>query len=168
MHNYKVKIGRLGKYLPSLVLVLALILLVDRLADMTWKLWPDRGTGVNQVQSASVPQSMVRRSAPAAVIAGWHLFGQAVATNKVVPTNAPETTLRLTLKGVIASTETPSAIIAAANGQEREYSPGDSLPGGAKLREVYADRVILERQGRYETLSLQRQELNNKELIINE
>jgi general secretion pathway protein C len=31
---------------------------------------------------------------------------------------------------------------------------GDPLPGGAKLSEIYPDRIILERNGRFETLRL--------------
>ena len=166
--DYKGKLSGLGKYLPMLFFVLALVLLVDRLADLTWQLWSGKDIAVNTTTSAPLQSGSTQRSVSPSVIASWHLFGKADKTSKVVPTNAPETTLRLTLKGVFASADAPSAIIAAANGQEREYSPGDSLPGGAKLREIFADRVILERQGRFETLSLQRRELNNKELIINE
>jgi general secretion pathway protein C len=46
------------------------------------------------------------------------------------------------------------AIIAGGKGDEEAYAVGDNLPGNAVLREIYADRVILEYRGRMETLRL--------------
>jgi len=62
----------------------------------------------------------------------------------------------LTLKGVFASDEegVGRAIIGDPKGKEETYSVGDPLPGGARLSEIYVDRIILERNGRFETLKL--------------
>ncbi|VAW78564.1 hypothetical protein MNBD_GAMMA15-612 [hydrothermal vent metagenome] len=92
-------------------------------------------------------------------LAGYHLFGEAgkqAAIRKASTLDAPETRLKLTLKGVFASDEASRgwAIIADPKGKEDSYSIGDPLPGGAKVSEIYPDRIILERNGRFETLKL--------------
>lgn len=92
-------------------------------------------------------------------VARWHLFGIKPAADAVpVPSSAPlpETKLNLILRGVVAGT-TPAesgAIIAEPSGQEEFYGIDAALPGGATLKEVYADRVVLMRNGRLETLRL--------------
>jgi general secretion pathway protein C len=103
-------------------------------------------------------------------IADHHLFGQAAQGRPEVrtsPTLAPETRLKLTLSGVIAATDPQQAaraIIAGPDGQEKSYTIDDRLPGGAVVKEIYPDRVILTRGGKYETLPLPRTrlKLNNQ------
>ena len=98
-------------------------------------------------------------------IAGWHLFGRApekVVAAPQAPVEAPKTRLQLTLRGVLASASGADAearaIIAEPGGRERQYHPGEAVPGGAELAEVRPDRVILRRNDRYETLPLVRAE----------
>lgn len=90
---------------------------------------------------------------------GWHLMGEMNASASVkstVPTDAPDTRLKLVLSGVLAAEikENARALIAEPNGRTKHYAIGDTLPGKAELREIHADRVILFRGGRYETLRL--------------
>ena len=96
-------------------------------------------------------------------VAALHLLGdmaKAPAKPKKreapVPLEAPETRLKLTLHGVFAAEDAQEAwaIVGDARGQERHYGIGDQLPGGAELREVYIDRILLQHDGRYETLRL--------------
>jgi len=172
MVDFKSKFEGLLKYMPAVVLVLLLVLLAERLADLTWKVWPQNQAvaATTSAIAANVTATPAQQGVSARQIANWHLFGKAEISkvNNKIPTNAPETRLRLTLKGVVASADNPSAIIASQKGPEKDYNLGDNIPGGAILREVYPDRVILERRGRYETLSLQRRNLTNKELVITE
>ena len=69
--------------------------------------------------------------------------------------------MRLTLHGLIASDDPARAraIIAQAGGAERSYRVGDEIGPGVTLSEIYPDRVILERNGRYETLRLPRERM---------
>ena len=103
-------------------------------------------------------------------IANWHLFGHAQSVQLTsAPTVAPETKLNLVLSGVIAYHRQKDAVAIIANGvkaAEKSYGIGDSLPGGASLKEIYGDRVIIEHRGRVETLTLHRKKLSNKELSI--
>jgi general secretion pathway protein C len=75
----------------------------------------------------------------------------------------PETQLNLTLSGVVASGSVTGggAIIAAPGGVEAFYTINAQLPGGAMLKEVHPDRVVLERNGRLETLRLPKEGLGN-------
>jgi general secretion pathway protein C len=101
-----------------------------------------------------------QRGAPAArSIAAWHLFGNALqGPNLAALAQARETSLRLTLRGVLAEDDPAEgiALIAEEGARERAYRVGDELPGGARLEGVYPDRVALDRAGVTETLSLPR------------
>ena len=96
---------------------------------------------------------------------GWHLFGEATQATTAVeipepPPDAPDTQLKLVLRGILDSGSPlfSRAIIADAQGREDSYAIGDLLPGDAELREIYVTRVILRHAGRYETLRLPRSE----------
>ena len=83
------------------------------------------------------------------------------------PIDAPKTNLKLVLKGVFASNEPDKAmaIIADAAGKEKLYGVGTQVPGNATVHAIYPDRVILERDGRFETLSLPRQRLPENAVV---
>ena len=54
--------------------------------------------------------------------------------------------------------ELASAIISQGKaGKEDIYSVGDRLPGGVLVKEIHAEHVMLERNGRLETLKLQKE-----------
>jgi len=100
------------------------------------------------------PQSGFARSAE------FSPFGSAQVTEPKAIENAPETRLRLELLGVLVSGEDGgSAIISTGDGDVNLYYAGDSIGNQlATLHQVHADRVILERDGRLETLRLPRSE----------
>ena len=95
-----------------------------------------------------------------AAVANNHLFGNA-AKPKVQgdAANAQPTTIPLVLTGVMAA-ERPEyglAIIGENAGNTKVIAVGQQVPGGAKLHSVYADKVILDRNGTLESLMLPRQ-----------
>ncbi len=94
-------------------------------------------------------------------MANWHLLGE-VSVAPIAVENAPETSLALNLRGVIASRDkkTARAIIADSTGVENFYAIDAQVPGGAVLKEIHADRVILLRGGGHETLMLPKDELD--------
>ena len=109
--------------------------------------------------AAPAVQPAARRRTNVAVIANAHLFGAHAAPASADPANAPQTDMRLVLTGVIAG-EDPStgvAILGESASSAKVYGTGDTLPGGAKLHAVYADRVILDRNGQLESLPLPHQ-----------
>ncbi|HSF77150.1 MAG TPA: type II secretion system protein N, partial [Steroidobacteraceae bacterium] len=90
-------------------------------------------------------------------IVNAHLFGTALQAG-VDAASAPATNLRLVLAGTLAGADPGQgwAIIGDTAQNARVYATGTTLPGGARLKEVYADRAILERNGRLESLQLPR------------
>jgi len=95
-----------------------------------------------------------RNGADVQRIVSTHLFGVAAREADEDPEHAPETTASLALTGTIATQEPKQglAIILDA-GRSQLYKVGESV-GGALLHSVYADHVILDRQGALETLRL--------------
>jgi general secretion pathway protein C len=113
--------------------------------------------------NASAPSNAFRPTVnPAlqlAVILNAHLFG----TSNVTPTGEPrDTTMPLILAGVIADRDPGKgqAIIGENAGAAKLYSVGGAITGGARLHAVYADYVLLERNGGLETLHLPRNAQN--------
>lgn len=152
----------LDKRLPILAALLLTVMLAQTMAVLTWKLVPQP-----QVEKVSMISAQPTARAGAAVknqvrqISQWHLFGvtQKTASTAVAKvTNAPDTRLNLKLRGVMASSDPAFAlaIIADGKGKEDAYALESKLPGNAVLKEIYADRVILEYRGRMEALRLPR------------
>lgn len=92
-------------------------------------------------------------------LVGAHLFGEATVAPSGDASNAPQTSMALVLAGVIANTDpnTGIAILGETAATAKVVMVGDTVPGGAKLHAVYADRVVLERAGALESLLLPHQ-----------
>ena len=153
--------GRLEK-LPRIINYLLIILLAWQLAGLSWLLVPETEVEAPPVATAVTPLPRQDDGIDERQIASWHLFGvmqEDAPVEKTRPVDAPETRLKLTLHGVFASDDEHNAraIIGDPRGKEESYAVGDPLPGGAKLSEIYPDRIILERGGRFETLRLPRE-----------
>lgn len=145
---------------------LLVVLLGISLAQLTWRIpAPLAGIPVAVPEAMGLPQAApgAKEETRLTTVAGLHLFGRAPreATARAVPVEAPETRLRLELKGVVAleTSDGGAALIAGEGEDERHYRVGDDLPGGATLEQILPDRVILSRDGRFEMLRLPRQRL---------
>src|SRR6516162_6463840 len=90
-----------------------------------------------------------------AAITNAHLFGAAPAP-KQDGANAPQTSIPLVLTGTIAGND-PRSGLAILGQTAQVHAVGDSVPGGAKLHSVYSDRVVIDRDGQLESLTLPRQ-----------
>lgn len=92
--------------------------------------------------------------------AQYHLFGE-VGVEPLTPVTqevaAPETRLRLQLLGVTkaARAEASSAIIAPRGGEGEFYRIGSVVQGSTRLAAVYDDRIILDTNGKLETLKFE-------------
>ncbi|MDH5734764.1 MAG: type II secretion system protein GspC [Gammaproteobacteria bacterium] len=158
---------RINKYLPPAINILLLIACSYTLAQLTWLLIPveDNSTIVpvqQSVKTAVIEQNALQQKIKS--IPDAHLFGiYQQKADAPVQQDAPETKLNLVLKGVLASDpmKSASAIIAKGkNGAEDIYGIGDNV-ASAIIREIYPDRVILERSGRFETLRLPKEFSDN-------
>jgi general secretion pathway protein C len=152
--------GRNAQLSIRLVNLLLVVWIAAQLATLTWALFPrqEQAAAPAVTQSKPSPQSSPQ-SALVEQLPEMHLMGvptqeaSAIANASV---NAPDTQLQLTLHGALASDdkEQARAIIAEPGGKEDQYAIGDTVPGNAELSEIYPDRVILKRSGRFETLRL--------------
>jgi len=141
--------------------VLLVIWIASQLATLTWSfLAPAEVATPAVVATVAAPVQRNEERELIRQIPGWHLMGvvtqQAAPARAAAPIEAPDTRLKLVLRGAFSSDdpEHARAIIADPRGKEDQYAIGDNLPGNAELSEVHPDRVILKRNGRYETLRL--------------
>lgn len=147
---------RMMPWMVWLVLILTGILaarltwyLIEPVPELTVR--PLQITGLSTVGSASSSETKEIAS---------NLFGnyQPEAVEQVpVIEEAPETRLNLVLQGVFASDdpETGSAVISKKGGSGEFYTVGKDVFGQAVLRQVFSDRVILERNRQFETLKFE-------------
>lgn len=153
--------GRNSRRVIWLLNALLVIWIASQVATLTWDLLaPSEPPAPAAVVAESVPVQSSPDRQLINQLPGWHLMGVTAEGSAPVKTNAPvdapETKLKLVLRGVFSSDDQGNAraIIADPRGKEEQYSIGDTLPGNAALSEVHADKVILQRNGRYETLRL--------------
>jgi general secretion pathway protein C len=149
-----------NRYLPPSLNVILVIAIAYQLAALTWKIVP----GSTPVAAAAPPAIGADSAAPPSdysALIDSRLFGEAAEQPEIAVApvaDAPDTTLSLTLKGILSKEGDPngSVIIANSRNEEKSYYVGQTIEGadGAALHSVYADRVLLNRNGRLETLRL--------------
>jgi general secretion pathway protein C len=152
-----------ARHAGKILNLLLIVWIAWLLATMTWGLLGRQEPAETSAPAvapitpqASQQEELVRQ------LPNWHLFGEvapeAEPVKTVVPVDAPDTRLKLSLHGTFSSAdpELARAIIADERGNEEMYAVGDLVPGNAELSEIQADKVILLRGGRYETLRLPR------------
>lgn len=139
---------------PAIVSVVLVVALAAQLASLVWRVIVP-SPAMTPATDVQVPASTGPNIAG---IVNAHLFGSAAVDATGDAANAPQTNLRLTLAGTLAGADPTKgwAIIGESAQAARVYATGATVAGGARLKEVYADRVILERGGRLESLSLPR------------
>jgi general secretion pathway protein C len=101
------------------------------------------------------PKRAMNPAVELATVINTHLFGVAGAQSG---SGAPPTTMPLILAGVIADKDPAKgqAIIGDTAAAGKLFAVGAVISGGAHLHAVYGDRVLIERNGRLETLMLPR------------
>ena len=152
----------LQRVMPTLVSVVLLLVASYSAAQITWQLLEP----APNVRSKPAQQNTQKTSRASnnqfqqnmIQLNNAHLFGVANApVARQATKDAPETTLNLVLRGVLAAKPMTlaSAIISSGkHGKELTYGVGDSVPGNATIEEIYQTHVILMRNGRHETLKL--------------
>ncbi|MGB9430304.1 MAG: type II secretion system protein GspC [Gammaproteobacteria bacterium] len=146
LHRWLPVVERRLPFWLSLVLG---VLIAWTLAKLTWAVLP-QPKAAQPIYSA---QTQVAAAFDVSKLADMHLFGTVSSGSAV---NAPETTLNLTLRGIVAADSDSNASLAiiASNGIEQMYTVGAQLPGGAQIQSIYPDRVMLSFNGRIQALRL--------------
>ncbi|MBE93903.1 type II secretion system protein N [Marinobacter sp.] len=151
---------RLPRLLANLLLVGLVVYVALVLARTTWLIaWDDRPVAMAPALDSRATVSGGGRLQP---LAAHQVFGRAEEQPRVaevVRRSAPETRLNLRLEGVLVAErpEDSGAIVAGSNGVTEHYRVGDILPGNAELAEVEPGRVLIRRNGQYETLTFEEQ-----------
>jgi len=143
------------------------------LAQFTWLLAPNSSS---PQQPLTLGQSLQLKNEsstidvkPLQALNLFGLFNEQAKVEVVEVQDAPETNLRLTLTGTIAS-DNPSIATAIIenNGQQETYGIGDKITGTrASLNSVSTDRVLIKQSGRLETLMLDGFKYNKKSASSN-
>lgn len=153
------------KNLPKFTFIVLIILLVQIFAELTWDFFtPSQEAATKNIKNNVVAVKTTSSKANLIKVGSYHLFGNAKAQVQDKVIDAPETRLRLDLKGVFASTNASQAlaIISSSKGKDKMYHIGDKVIGGALLHSVYTDRIILKRNGKLETLRLPKSKVDSK------
>ena len=142
---------RINYYLAALLALLVLVALGLQLrsAYSTYQYAPSTSTTAPKARPTDVIDYQ------ASTVTSSHLFGRLPDDYRLTDSaTIPTTSLQLLLRGAFTSTrrEHGSAIIEGPDGQTRSYRVGSRLYGQAQLQQVYADRVVLSRNGQLETL----------------
>jgi general secretion pathway protein C len=132
------------------------------LARLSWQLLPVPAQPALQVIATGSQMANKTGSVQLNELLQHALFGTLQAepvasTSTVAVTEAPKTQLNVKLTGLVAVPNQPDAgsAIIEHRGAEATYAVGDTLDGTrAKLHQVLEDRVLLEQNGRFETLML--------------
>jgi len=153
-------LGAANHYLPPGAKAVFVIAIAYQLATLTWTFVPG-SVPVATFPSSAVDSGNVTSAPDYSVLINSRLFGETAEQPQVVATpvvDAPATTLSLTLRGILSKEGDPngSVIIESNRGEMKAYFVGQTIEGadGATLHSVYADRVLLNRGGRLETLAL--------------
>ena len=143
-----------------------------------WQVWGLASHALKPLHTDAPVESapatgVIKKPAPASIaslgqsLSSMDLFGNAkesAAADKKAPITAPDTRLELTLRGIFAQNEKHDGLAIIQNkrtSKEEHFVVKDNVFGMATLKEIYHDRVILYRNGKYETLRLPEKSLPN-------
>lgn len=148
----------LDKRIPPLLALVAVIAMLGLTGWQGYQFWQNETQRtLPRVQVSGAEASDARQTVPDVQLASLTVFGTATENDsgpELDTENLPETNLRLFLRGVLAANgEFPgSALIEDDKGKTEAYLVGNELPGNARLRTVFANRIIIERAGKLENL----------------
>jgi general secretion pathway protein C len=151
-------LDRATRTLPQALTVVLVIGIAWQLVQLTWLLLERRAPADSgEMVMAPPPATATRKGIDVQAIATAHLFGVPQA-EQAAPEDAQPTQMNLVLSAVFASSDPTKglAVIGESPQSAKVYTVGSVVRPGTKLHSVYLDRVILDRNGQLETLSLPR------------
>jgi len=156
-----------NRVLPPILSAVLVIAIAYQFAGITTSFLPGTAYGPAPEVARVTGPAPGSQATDLSSLTNWHPFGEArvesIASEPLpaMPVDAPDTSLNLKLTGVIPQIfnehlEQSEAMIQSGNQPDQRYRVGETIEGagGATLHHVYHDRVILNRNGRLETLRL--------------
>ncbi|ROH89159.1 type II secretion system protein GspC [Stagnimonas aquatica] len=161
---------RHGQRLPPLAVLLLSLLIAWQLASLVWLAVPTPEAARWKPAPAYVDPTPPKPAVNNDGLASSHLFGEyraGAVSDAASLANAPDTQLNFTLLGILAgSSDAESlALISREGGDEAPFRIGDDVSPGVNLQAIFPDRVILSRNGRLETLRLDKDAPSNAPLL---
>ncbi|HZR36659.1 MAG TPA: type II secretion system protein GspC [Nevskia sp.] len=155
---------RYARWLPAAVDVVLAVLIARLLAQLVWALVPAPAAAAWQPAPVAVAAPNPADRIDVNRIIGAHLFGvynPAPAKSDIA--KAPDTTLNLTLLGILANSKNKAAsrALISSGSEEKPYSVNDAISAGVTLYAIFPDRVVLSRNGQLETLRLDKDQPNS-------
>lgn len=152
-------LDRASRTLPQAVSVVLVIAIAWQLVQLTWLLLDRDDAAPEPIAPYTPPPNPTRKGIDIQAIVNAHLFGAPEAETTPDSANAPQTQMSLVLSGVFATGDPTKglAIIGDSAQSTKVYTVGAAVRPGTKLHAVYADRVILDRNGQLEALALPKQ-----------
>lgn len=134
--------------------LLLLLLFIWMTVQFIWSFWPQSSSTASRPVTGDSSEIAFDLNK----VLASSLFGEAgkpVETSQQI--SAPVTRLNLKLRGVFASDDEYASAMIEHNRKQDVYRLGASLPGatGLSLYKVLSDRIIMSRNGKYETLYIQ-------------
>ena len=147
--------------------VLAVVALAWQLAKFTWLVAEVAGFGARPQSAQTTSYQPVDRGQmdnnagiDLSNLLSSHLFGKPGRRQEQKPegSDAPEAKLDVDVKGIYASSRDGEslALIETPDTEKLLYHEGDSLADGVVVKSIERDQVVMERNGRVETLPLER------------
>jgi len=152
---------RASRTLPRWVSALLVLAIAWQLVQLTWLLL-GRDQPAGPIPLPTPVPGAARPAGPdLQAIVDAHLFGVSQAPAATDPSAAPETQLNLVLTAIFAADDPAKglAIIGETGAAAKVYLVGEAIRPGTTLSAVYPDRVLLDRSGTIEALTLPTQRL---------
>ena len=149
--------GRAGKGVGLALDIVLVILLASVLARLVWVMLAPTAfvTDVPQISTSTVTAEQTRLQADPAFLARFNPFNRDLSASEVtIEEDAPETSLNLEIRSLIASTDPDKSLVRLRlpDNSDQRFRVGDTIVSGVTLERILSDRVILSRSGRREVL----------------
>ena len=151
--SVKQLLNRLPDYLSLLLVILCGFLL----ARLLWALYPGQTPTLDEsfAQSEMPAQTTSDVADLGAQIADLHLFGQPAVEQPTMPTdtkNLQTSQLAFKLAGVVSGDK--GQIVIEDGGKQSNYRIGEDIAPGVRLQAVFADHIVILRNGKPEKVAL--------------
>lgn len=147
------------RYAPQIMAGLAVVGIAWQAAQLTWLFLAPQPAASPAIDTSKAAVPLATTTVNPQSIADAHLFGIAGASSDSTdPNNLPQSQTSLVLAGTMALDDPQAgyAIVGENAATAKFYRVGAVINGVARLHSVYADRVIIDRNGSLETLVLPR------------
>lgn len=151
-------LDRAGAIAPRVLVLVLVIAIAWQLVQLTWILLAPKPAAEVAITPSAVTAAPAKGVDVQSVV-NAHLFDVAQQQRMADPAAAPQTQMNLVLSAVFAANDPEKglAIIGESPTSAKVYSVGAAVGSGTRLHAVYSDRVVLDRGGQLETLSLPKQ-----------